>query len=102
MSMDRTLGHVTVLFGERGGKYPHGNSLLVSGSEQTLIIDPSLSLVGRPARPRVDAVVNSHCHEDHVAGNHLYADVPWHLPEADRIGMRSLDGLMAIYGLSPA
>jgi glyoxylase-like metal-dependent hydrolase (beta-lactamase superfamily II) len=42
--------------------------------------------------------VNSHCHEDHVAGNHLFRDVPWHLHEADLVGIHSLDGLMAIYG----
>ena len=32
--MDRVLGeHATVLGGERDGKYPHGNSLLVAGTE---------------------------------------------------------------------
>ena len=39
---DRTIGRVTVLYGEGGGKYPHGNSLLVRGTEEALIIDPSL------------------------------------------------------------
>ena len=96
---DRRLGRATVLTGERGGKYPHGNSLLVEGTEETLVVDPSLSLLPRRAAlPRVDRVVNSHCHEDHVAGNHLFPDVPWHLHAADLPGIHSLDGLMAIYG----
>jgi glyoxylase-like metal-dependent hydrolase (beta-lactamase superfamily II) len=96
---DRALGRTTVLFGERGGRYPHGNSLLVVGSEETLIIDPSLSVIPRFARlPGVDRVLNSHCHEDHIAGNHLFPDVPWHFHELDLPGIRSLDGLMAIYG----
>jgi glyoxylase-like metal-dependent hydrolase (beta-lactamase superfamily II) len=99
---DRTLGRVTVLAGERGGKYPHGNSLLVAGSEETVVIDPSLSLAGRPRPPRPDRILNSHCHEDHVAGNHLFPDAACHLHELDLPGMRSLDGLMAIYGFSPA
>jgi glyoxylase-like metal-dependent hydrolase (beta-lactamase superfamily II) len=43
-------------------------------------------------------VLNSHCHEDHVAGNGRFAGVPWHLHEADADGIRSLDGLMTIYG----
>lgn len=95
----RHLGRTTVLVGERGGKYPHGNSLVVTGGEETVVIDPSLSLVGDPAAcPRVDWVLNSHCHEDHVAGNHLFRDVPWRLHEADAPGIRSLEGLMAIYG----
>lgn len=99
---DRTIGRVTVLGGVRAGRYPHGNSLLVAGTEETLIVDPSLSLVGRGYVPRADRVLNSHCHEDHVAGNHLYPDAPWLLHEADLPGIGSLDALMAIYGFSPA
>ena len=99
---ERTIGAVTVLFGARGGKYPHGNSLLVRGPEETLVIDPSLGLLPRREQlPPVDRVLNSHCHEDHVAGNHLFPDAPWHLHEADLPGIRSLDGMMAIYGYPP-
>jgi glyoxylase-like metal-dependent hydrolase (beta-lactamase superfamily II) len=96
---DRSLGRTTVLFGEGGGRYPHGNSLLVVGSEETAIVDPSLDVIPRVDRlPRVDRVLNSHCHEDHIAGNHLFLDAPWHLHTLDLPGIRSLDGLMAIYG----
>lgn len=98
---DRALGRVTVLGGERGGRYPHGNSLLIAGSEETLLIDPSLSLIGRDALPFADRVLNSHCHEDHVAGNHLYPRAPLLLHEADLPGIRSLDAMMEIYGMSP-
>ena len=99
---DRPLGpHVTLLGGRLGGKYPEGRPLLVRGSEETVVIDPSLALVGRPGgAPPVDRVLNSHCHEDHVAGNHLYPGGTWHLPDADLGGIRSLDGLMAIYGFA--
>ncbi len=99
-----------MLGGERDGKYPHGNSLLVAGTEETVVIDPSLSLIGRAvasgradatALPRVDRVLNSHCHEDHIAGNHLFLDVPWHLHESDLPGLGSIDAMMAIYGMSP-
>jgi glyoxylase-like metal-dependent hydrolase (beta-lactamase superfamily II) len=70
---DRTLGSVTVLFGERGGKYPQGNTLWVRGSEESLLIDPSLGLMPRRGNlPSVDRVLNSHCHEDHVAGNRFH------------------------------
>jgi glyoxylase-like metal-dependent hydrolase (beta-lactamase superfamily II) len=47
-------------------------------------------------------VLNSHCHEDHVAGNHLFPDVPWHFHREDLPGIRSLEGMMAIYGYAPA
>ena len=97
--LERRIGSVTVLFGARGGKYPHGNSLLVRGAEESVVIDPGLGLVARKhALPHVDRVVNSHCHEDHIAGNHLFPAAPWHLHEADLPGIRSLDGMMAIYG----
>jgi glyoxylase-like metal-dependent hydrolase (beta-lactamase superfamily II) len=100
--VDRAIGRITVLGGERDGKYPHGNSLLVAGTEESLVIDPSLSLIGRAVLPRVDRVLNSHCHEDHIAGNHLFPDVPWHLHQADVPGLGSIDAMMAIYGMSPA
>lgn len=99
---ERTIGCVTVLFGERGGKYPHGNSLLVRGADATALIDPSLALVERHAIGRpiagVDLVLNSHCHEDHIAGNHLFPDATWHMHEADQPGLGSLDAMLAIYG----
>jgi glyoxylase-like metal-dependent hydrolase (beta-lactamase superfamily II) len=97
---DRALGPAaTVLFGERGGKYPQGNSLLVRGAEETLLVDPSLGVIPRRARlPRVDRVVNSHCHEDHVAGNHLFPEAACHVHEADLSGLHSLEGFLAIFG----
>ena len=100
MTEDRRISeHVTLLGGVRGGKYPHGNSLVVEGSQESLLIDPSLSLVVRSSSlPRIDRVINSHCHEDHIAGNHLFFDVPWHLHALDAVGLRSLDDMLAIYG----
>jgi glyoxylase-like metal-dependent hydrolase (beta-lactamase superfamily II) len=96
---DLRIGRVTVLFGRDRGRYPQGNSHLVEGDRETAIVDPSLGLLPRRGRlPRVDRVINSHCHEDHIAGNHLFPEVPWHLHEADLPGIRSLDALLAIYG----
>jgi glyoxylase-like metal-dependent hydrolase (beta-lactamase superfamily II) len=94
-----TYGHTEILFGEKNGKYPHGNSMLVRGAEETIVVDPSISLIPRRAElPRVDRVVNSHCHEDHVAGNHLFPESSWWLHELDLPGILSLEGIEAIYG----
>jgi glyoxylase-like metal-dependent hydrolase (beta-lactamase superfamily II) len=96
---ERQIGHVTVLFGDRGGKYPDGNSLLVRGSEESAIIDPALGVIGRrDTLPAVDRVINSHCHEDHVAGNFLFPDASVHVHEFDRHGLGSLDAFMDIFG----
>ncbi len=98
---ERRIGRATVLFGPERGKYPDGNSLYVEGREGGLIIDPSLGLLPRSEQlPHVDLVVNSHCHEDHLAGNHLFPDASWHLHELDLPGLRSLDAMMEIYGYS--
>jgi glyoxylase-like metal-dependent hydrolase (beta-lactamase superfamily II) len=96
---DLVLGASTVCFGLERGKYPQGNSLFVRGREESLVIDPSLGLIPRQgALPHADRVVNSHCHEDHVAGNHLFPDVPWHVHEADLPGLQSFAGFLAIFG----
>ncbi len=97
------LGPVTVLFGKQRGKYPQGNSLLVCGREETLIIDPSLGVIPRRASlPHIDRVVNSHCHEAHIAGNHLFPEAAWCVHEADRPGLVSFAGFLAIYGYGDA
>ena len=98
---DREIGPVTVLFGEGGGKYPDGNSLLVRGDDETVIVDPSLGVIARHREgrlPEIHRVFNSHCHEDHIAGNHVFPDVPWHVHAEDAMGFRSIDDFMAIYG----
>jgi len=97
---DRQFGAVRVLVGEKNGKYPHGNSLLVRGREATALIDPSLSVVARAAELGgcADVIVQSHVHEDHVAGVHLFPAAEVHAHREDVLGLWSLDGLMAIYG----
>lgn len=95
---DHQIGAVTILYGDRRGKYPHGNTLIVRGREQSLAIDPSLGLVARGTPPPVDRVLHSHCHEDHFAGSFLYPDLPWLFHHADLPGIHSLDGLLDLYG----
>ncbi len=96
---DPRFGPVTVLEGPAKGRYPEGNSLLVEGEREVLIIDPSLGLLGRDGPlPTVARVLHSHCHEDHIAGSHLFRDVPWHFHELDAVGIRSIDALLDIYG----
>ncbi|MBO6701456.1 MAG: MBL fold metallo-hydrolase [Pseudomonadales bacterium] len=99
---NRRVGPITVLFGYENGKYPYGNSFLVEGEEQSVMIDPCLGVVARrDALPKVDMVIHSHTHEDHIAGTHLFSDVPWYAHSEDALGLKSIDGLMDIYGLPP-
>ncbi len=100
MESDRHFGNVTVLVGDKNGKYPYGNSILVRGHQRTAICDPSLSVVDRAEelRDRADLVVLSHVHEDHIAGVHLFPHAEVHAHHDDALGLRSLDGLMQMYG----
>jgi glyoxylase-like metal-dependent hydrolase (beta-lactamase superfamily II) len=99
----RLTGDVSVLLGDEGGRYPSGNSLMVRGDGEAVIIDPSVTVVARGGAPLdVDAVINSHSHEDHMAGNGLFASARLHIHDADLPGARSIDGLMEVYGLEGA
>jgi len=92
---------VSVLVGAANGAYPSGNTLLVRGAGESVLIDPSVTVVELGGAPvEVDAVINSHSHEDHMAGNGFFADARLHIHDADLIGAQSLDGLMQVYGLS--
>jgi glyoxylase-like metal-dependent hydrolase (beta-lactamase superfamily II) len=92
---------VSVLVGDSNGKYPSGNSLVIRGDGESVIIDPSVTVVARGgATVPVDAVINSHSHEDHLPGNGLFTDARVHIHHDDLPGARSLDGLMDVYGLT--
>ncbi len=97
----RLTDRVSVLVGADNGKYPSGNSLVVRGAGEAVIIDPSVDVVARGGAPvLVDAVINSHSHEDHMPGNGYFADARVHIHDEDLPGARSLDGLMDVYGLT--
>jgi glyoxylase-like metal-dependent hydrolase (beta-lactamase superfamily II) len=90
---------VRVLSGPANGAYPSGNTLLVRGASEVVLIDPSVSIVEDGVSSKVDAVINSHSHEDHIAGNGAYPDATVHVHVADLPGVQSLRGLMDVYGL---
>jgi glyoxylase-like metal-dependent hydrolase (beta-lactamase superfamily II) len=92
---------VSVLTGADGGRYPSGNSLVVRGDGEAVIIDPSVTVVeGGGAPVPIDAVIVSHSHEDHLAGMGFFHDARVHIHHDDLLGARSLDGLMEVYGLT--
>jgi glyoxylase-like metal-dependent hydrolase (beta-lactamase superfamily II) len=94
---------VSVLVGPDNGKYPSGNSVLVEGAAEVALIDPSVTVVSVGGAPvPVDVVLNSHGHEDHVAGNGLYSNAKVLAHHDDVEAARSLDGLLEVYGFEGA
>lgn len=92
---------VSVLQGAMFGSYPSGNSVLVRGSSESILIDPSVTVVAEGGAPvHVDAVVNSHGHEDHLPGNGLFTEARVHIHEEDLAAAQSLDGLLDVFGFS--
>jgi glyoxylase-like metal-dependent hydrolase (beta-lactamase superfamily II) len=89
---------VTVLASTHGGAFPYGNTVVVHGSEATLVLDPSLDVDHDPVG--ADAVMISHAHEDHIAGMRHF-DTAKYAHHDEVGGVRSLQVLLDGYGLTP-
>jgi glyoxylase-like metal-dependent hydrolase (beta-lactamase superfamily II) len=97
---DVQYGGITLIASPGGGRYPSGNSLLVAGTEARVLVDPSLEVHRRGGLPgAVDLVVVSHAHEDHLAGLHLFPDVPAVAHPAELAAIRDPDALVAGFGM---
>ena len=91
--------HVTVLGGAEGGKYPDGNSVLVRGRDASVIIDPALCVRSSATTVRVDRVLLTHAHEDHVGGVSAVQFDEISVHRLDLPGLQSAEGLMNLYGI---
>jgi len=93
------FGPVTVFFGEKNGKYPDGNQVVVRGTDTRVVFDspPVANRIG-PAFDDADLCILGHVHEDHVCGLHRIARAAVHVHEADVQAARSWEGLARHYG----
>jgi len=98
-----SLGAVSVYAGEKSGKYPDGNQVMVRGADTLAAFDTPL-VANRLGAELLDAdlVILGHVHEDHMAGLRRLKDVPVHVHEADVEAARSWDGMAKHYGYAPA
>ncbi|MBL4583280.1 MAG: MBL fold metallo-hydrolase [Pseudomonadales bacterium] len=94
------FGASTVFIGRNGGKFPYGNSVLVQGSEESIVIDPSKSFKNHfDQLPKIDRIILSHCHQDHVAGVYLFPDASCHAHENEVDAIQSMNGLCNLHGV---
>lgn len=96
------FGPVTVYFGEKCGKYPDGNQVVVRGADTLAVFDtPQVAKRIGPAFDDADLALLGHVHEDHLAGLHRIPRAAVHVHEADVAAARSWDGLARHYGYQP-
>jgi glyoxylase-like metal-dependent hydrolase (beta-lactamase superfamily II) len=92
-------GPVTVYFGEKTGKYPDGNQVVVRGRDATAAFDtPKVANRIGTVLDTVDLVILGHVHEDHMAGLHRMPHAAVHVHEADLPAAQSWEGLCRHYG----
>ena len=88
----------TLLAGNSNGKYPDGNSLLITGSEGVVLIDPSLTVHRRSGGPvAVDRILLSHAHEDHMSGISSVQGAAIHAHSGDLPCVRDIAALVESY-----
>ena len=97
------FGPVTVYFGDRNGKYPDGNQVIVRGSDSVAVFDTPISAnaIG-PDFTNADLCILGHVHEDHMAGLHLLRGKPVYAHEADVAAARSWETLADVFGYAGA
>jgi len=93
------LGPVAVFPGEKSGKYPDGNQVVVRGADTLAAFDTPL-VANRLGRELLDAdlVILGHVHEDHMAGLHRLPAAEVHVHERDVEAARSWEALARHYG----
>jgi len=96
------FGPVTVYFGEKTGKYPDGNQVVVRGADTLAIFDtPQVANRVGADVDDADLVILGHVHEDHMAGLHRLPRAKVYAHEADLEAVRSWEGLARHYGYPP-
>ncbi len=95
------FGPATIQLGEKSGKYPDGNQVIVQGPNLRVAFDtPMVANRIGAAFDEVDMVVLGHVHEDHMAGLHRVPRALVQVHEADLAAAQSWAGLSRHYGYS--
>ena len=96
--MEQILPGVWLVRAENKGRFPFAHSLFLEGAP-SLLIDTGAGSGLEPLAGRVDQVLLSHYHRDHVMGNHLFAGAAFKIHRLDAPGVQSLEGFYELSGL---
>lgn len=97
------VGPVTVILGNRSGKYPDGNQVLLQGRDARAVFDTprvSRQFIAELGEwfETVDLAILGHVHEDHVVGLPRLKNAAIHVHQGDLEAARSWEGLARHYG----
>ena len=96
------FGAVRVYLGDKSGKYPDGNQVVVQGADMRVAFDTPLSSLRLGAElDGVDAVILSHVHEDHTVSLGRLPRAAVQVHAADLAAVQSWEGLRRHYGYAP-
>ncbi len=97
------IGPVRVYLGEKSGKYPDGNQVVVQGADTRVAFDTPLVAqhIGADLN-EADLIVLGHVHEDHMVALGRLSHVPVQVHHADLAAAQSWVGLGRHYGYAPA
>lgn len=97
------FGAVRVYLGEKSGKYPDGNQVIVQGGDTRVAFDtPRVALHIGADLDEVDAVILGHVHEDHMVALGRLARASVQVHQADLAAAQSWAGLSRHYGYPDA
>jgi glyoxylase-like metal-dependent hydrolase (beta-lactamase superfamily II) len=95
------FGNLVFIPGTGSGKYPFCNSLYIDDKKKA-IIDPASDesfLRSLASGKKVDTVINSHYHEDHIAFNYLFPEAELYVHEAIGACFKSYNSFLDYCGL---
>ena len=97
------FGPARIYSGDKNGKYPDGNQVIVQGADARAVFDSPLvaNRIGADFDD-ADLVIQGHMHEDHVAGLHRLPGAEVFIHEGDLAALQSWDGLKLAYGYADA
>lgn len=97
------FGRVSVFLGDKSGKYPDGNQVLIRGTDTRAALDtPIVSNVIGSEFDASELVVLGHVHEDHMAGLHRLPHAKVYAPMADLPAIQSWEGFTSVMGMESA
>lgn len=92
-------GPARIYQGNRSGRYPDGNQLIVQGADSRAVFDsPLVSHRIGDDFDQADLVIQGHIHEDHTAGLVRVPRLPVYVHSADLPAIQSWEGCEAAFG----